>query len=365
MKAFGAETFSEEKTYNVTLSNANYGFGNNFSYHNWNAWTMANSANGNKDWTTSRTLVSGVQPMYTTAAKACMSRNRDLNGDGNINQNEIRWYLAAVDQYRALFFGKDVLNDADAFLINRDALDEINTAFVNRNNGSGWGSEADRGNSYRSRYHYYTSSGGNQAVFWPEEGLTNNPMDDGWSKAVMVRCVRTLSSGGNGLEDPERFYTYDATTNTVTLGGIVATRGRTNTPLPRHNEIEGSNNLYSSFVIARSNLNGTHRMENVTGQGDVCSNYTEGDYIWRTPNQKELALMVMVSSQDTDGLVMSAKYGSRTRFSGSDYDRDNRFWRWHSTHGFWTTNQSINVGGEGGTDGLNVTVQVRCVRDGE
>ena len=167
------------------------------------------------------------------------------------------------------------------------------------------------------------------------------------------------------MEDPERFYTYDATTNTVTLGGIVATRGRTNTPLPRHNEIEGSNNLYSSFVIARSNLNGTHRMENVTGQGDVCSNYTEGDYIWRTPNQKELALMVMVSSQDTDGLVMSAKYGSRTRFSGSDYDRDNRFWRWHSTHGFWTTNQSINVGGEGGTDGLNVTVQVRCVRDGE
>jgi hypothetical protein len=303
--------------------------------------------------------------MYTTAAKACMSRNRDLNGDNKIDGTEIRWYLAAVDQYRALFFGQNVLNP-DAYLINRELLAEINQAFANRNDGSGWGSEAERGNSYRSKYHYYTSSGGNLAVFWPEEGLTNNPMNDSWSKAVMVRCVRTLTSGGDGREDPEPFYTYNSTTNTVTLGGIVATRGKTNSPLPRHNEIEASNNLYSSFIIAPSNLSGTHRMENVTNKTeDVCSNYSEGGYSWRTPNQKELALMVMVSSQDTDGLATSSKYGSRTRFSGSDKNRDNRYWNWHSTHGFWTTNQSINVGGEGGTDGLNVTVQVRCVRDGE
>ena len=364
VKAFGTETFSEEKIYNITLNNANYGYASNFSHDNWNAWTMArNFFNTNKDWTSNRTLVTGAQPMYTTAAKACMSRNRDLNGDGNIDETEIRWYLAAVDQYRALFFGQNALKNSDAYLINRNSLDDINQAYEDRNT-SGWGSVADRGNSYRSKYHYYTSSGGNQAVFWPEEGLTNNPMNDSWSKAVMVRCVRTLTSKKTGLEDPERFYSYNATTNTVTLGGIVATRGITNSPLPRHNEIETSNNLYSSFVIASSNLSGNHRMADVTGNaGDVCSNYKEGTYSWRTPNQKELALMVMVSSQDNDGLAMNSKYGSRTRFSGSDKDRDNRYWNWHSTHGFWTTNQSINVGGENGADGLNVTVQIRCVRD--
>ena len=364
VKAFGAETFSEEKTCNVTLSNANYGFANNFSYDNWNAWTMAKNANLNKQWTSNRTLVTGVQPMYTTAAQACMSRNRDLDGSGDIEENEIRWYLAAVDQYRALFFGQDALFNSDAYLINRDALVEINDAYLN-NNTSGWGDRSARGNSYRSKYHYYTSSGGNQAVFWPEEGLTNNQMNDSWSKAVMVRCVRTLSSGGDGLENPERFYSYDATTNTVTLGGIVATRGIA-TSLPRHNEIEEFNNLYSSFVIASSDLSGTHAMGNVTNNDeDVCRGYSEGSYIWRTPNQKELALMVMVSPQDTDGLSTSAKYGSRTRFSGSDKDRDSKYWEWHSTHGFWTTGGSINVGGESGTDGLNVNVQIRCVRDGQ
>lgn len=368
VKAFGAETFSEEKTFNVTLSNANYGFANNFQFDNWNAWTtMTKVVDSDKSWTTNRQLVTGAQPMFTTAAKACMSRNRDLDGDGTIDGDEIKWYLAAVDQYRALFFGQNVLNP-DAYLINRDALVEINDAYLN-NNTSGWGDRSARGNSYRSKYHYYTSSGGNQAVFWPEEGLTNNQMNDSWSKAVMVRCVRTLSSGGDGREDPERFYTYDAATNTVTLGGIVATRGKTNSPLPRHNEIEASNNLYSSFIIASSDVSGTHAMGTVTNNdGDVCSNYNVGGYTWRTPNQKELALMVMVASQDGDGLVTNdnnVRYGSRTRFSGSDNGRDNRYWSWHSTHGFWTANQSINVGGVSGTDGLNVDVRIRCVRDGQ
>ena len=362
VKAFGTEAITEEKTKNVTVGT--YGFANNFSHDNWDGWTMTKNANSDKSWETDRTFVTGAQPMYTTAAKACMSRNRDLNGNGTIEDTEVRWYLAAVDQYHALIFAQNVL-DPDAYLIKHQDLVDINTAYLNRDNNSGWGSVNDRGNSYRSKYHYYTSSGGNQAVFWPEEGLTNNPLNTSWSKAVMVRCIRTLTSGGDGREDPEHFYTYDASTNTVTLGGIVATRDKIGF-LPIHNELEGENNLYSSFVIASTDLPGTYSMANVTGdEKDVC--YNEGNAVlWRTPNQKELALMVMVASQDTDGLLKSAKYGSRTRFSGSDYNRgDNSYWNWHNTAGFWTSNQSINVGGDNSADGNNVNVQIRCVRDGQ
>ncbi len=42
----------------------------------------------------------GRQPMYQQAVRACMSRNRDLNGNGTIEANEVKWYMASVDQYR-------------------------------------------------------------------------------------------------------------------------------------------------------------------------------------------------------------------------------------------------------------------------
>ena len=106
----------------------------------------------------------------------------------------------------------------------------------------------DYGHTYRSRYHYFSSSEGDKATFWPEEGLTNNPINDSWSKAELVRCVRTLESHDDGVEDPERFYTYNENYNTFDLGGIKATRNYTEEPLEVHNEIEPSNNLYSGFV---------------------------------------------------------------------------------------------------------------------
>ena len=31
----------------------------------------------------------GIQPLYTTVAKACLSRNRDLNGNGSVDAGEI------------------------------------------------------------------------------------------------------------------------------------------------------------------------------------------------------------------------------------------------------------------------------------
>jgi hypothetical protein len=292
-----------------------------------------------------------------------MSRNRDLDGDGTIDGNEVRWYLAGVDQYRALFYGQNAL-DPDAYLIKSAELAEINTAF-----GGDWGDDSN-GHSYRSKYHYFTCSGGNKTTFWPEEGLTNNPTrsleQDYWvSEAQLVRCIRTLVSNGTGLENPEKFYTYNATTRTLNLGGIKSTRNYTEEPLEIHNEIEGSNNLYSGFVVAKNDLKNDQNSEtfsfvNITGNDtDYCSNYKnqtndngEKQYSWRTPNQKEIALMVSVSA------ISGGNYGTRTRFSGSDKSRDNRYWDWHNTPGFWTNTQQINVG-TGYEDGL----RIRCVRD--
>ena len=86
----------------------------------------------------------------------------------------------------------------------------------------------------------------------------------------------------------------------------------------------------------------------------------EGDpYQWRSPNQKEFALMLSEMEDLTDH-----QYGTRTRFSGDDshsYENYNYKWTWHDTPGFWSEHGRINVG----RNGLESGVRLRCVRDTE
>ena len=239
------------------------------------------------------------------------------------------------------------------------------------NNGNKWNDDDYMGHKYRGRYHYFTSSGGDKASFWPEEGLTNNPINpQGWhSSAQLVRCIRTLESNSQGLSNPEPFYSYN--NNTFELGGIKATRNYTEAPLEVHNEIQPANNLYSSFVVAKHDLKKSHndynfKLADITGNNmDFCRNYSsqddvrgtdEANYSWRTPNQKEIALMVSNVPE-----MSNNKYGTRTKFSGSD--KSNGYWDWHDTAGFWTDKGSggrINVGIGYDDDG---GVRIRCVRD--
>ena len=369
VKAFGTEIIDEEELYNIRFNNDKYrGIR---AATDWKEWENARDVNKNQGWYHDMSHKEGKQPLYTTVARACMSRNRDLNGNNQIDENEVRWYLAGIDQYRALFFGQNSLSP-DAYLITRSALEDIDAKFKSLNNN--WNNSGDyMGHGYRGKYHYFTSSGGIKATFWPEEGLTNNPITgDGisWtSTAELVRCIRTLQSNGEGLMNPERFYTY--TDNTFEMGGIKATRNYTEAPLEGHNEIQPANNLYSSFVVAKYDLEGGrhYQLADLTSGGaDPCRNYSkqdnvkgtnEANYTWRTPNQKELALMV---SMVTD--MAGHRYGTRTRFSGDD--ERNGYWNWHKTAGFWSDKGSggrINVGSGYNDEHGNSLLRVRCVRD--
>ena len=366
VKAFGTEIIDEEKDFESPINSQGEFSHPNGKDRDWDAWSTSNATftsnykNWYNDYSTA-TTTRGIQPLYTSAAKGCLSRNRDLNGDGDVDTEEVRWYLASVGQYRGLFIGQNALEDEDAYLVKASELNEINQAYLDRNRGSGWGSEGDYGHSYRSRYHFYTSTayqGSGKATFWPEEGLTNNELNGSWSKAELVRCVRTLESNGDGRKDPERYYTYAS--NTFNLAGIVATRNRTDDPLPIHNEIQKANNLYSSFIVASADMNQQYLTKNITGrEADYCTdNYSEGGHRWRTPNQKEYALM---SSHVSN---LGTNQGIRTKFSGSydDVDPENG-WAWHNTVGFWGQGDVINVGSNESTK--NVSVNIRCVRDGQ
>ena len=299
----------------------------------------------------------GIQPLYRSVAKACMSRNRDLDGSGTVEQNEVRWYLAAIDQYRALYYAQGVMHP-DAHFINNDELAAINTRYGN----GGWGNDTN-GHNYRGYYHYWTCSDEDvSGTFWPEEGLTNNPVEADWgvSRGEMVRCIRTLESATfdedneltaekYGLNNPELFYSYTSDTRTFELNGIRVNRQPTTTSLGFHNETDDLNDFSTSFVVASNDLeNGsTYSSSSVTTGSDLCLTYSEGAYgngMWRTPNQKEMALMLSVGliSKDYD-------YGTRTQFTG------HTIYSWHTSPGFISDNGSLNL--------TSTNVRLRCVRD--
>lgn len=385
--AFGTEIIDEEDVYSKRYSRDDLrlgsGTGNNKnpfynnlqikSPHHWNAYTSAvetieDAGNNYNQWYAGDNVksIDNVQPLYREVAKACMSRNRDTNGDGIIEANEIKWYLAAVGQYRALVFGQEAL-PSEVRLISTDELEEIDDA--------NWGNDQN-GHNFRGYYHYYTCSGSNAATFWPEEGITNNPAQNNWvSRAELVRCIRTLESNGNGQANPQVFYDFSDDNNKFifTLDGITVFRNIISRPLGIHNEIEGSNELYSKFEVAKNDMTNTYSTSRIADcelTDDPCLSYSQETNAsdrgtWRTPNQKEMALMLMYMNEENfpnsgssfrptyNANNLEARiYGTRTKFSGNDEG----YYSWHNSPGFGSDNGSINL-----TD--HTSAHIRCVRD--
>ena len=336
--------------------------------NDWLGWTSAKLTNvptngASKGWYSYSdkngndivTVKENIQPLYKAAGAACMSRNRDLNGNGKIDENEVRWYLASVGQYRGLYLAQKVL-PVDARLISEKELEDISEEYGRTE----WHNDQN-GHNFRGKYHYYTSSKkSNAGTFWPEEGMTNNPVQTtNWvSRAELVRCVRTLESNANGITDPQYYYTYPAEegTQSFNLDGIVVSRGYTNSPLLLHNETQDMNDLYTSFVVANNDLSGTYTSSTVARYDDPCKSYKnqnnvkgtdEANYDWRSPNQKEMALMLSHIPA-----LQNGNYATRTKFSGND----SVYYNWHVSPGFGSENGSINL-----TEHSNA--KVRCVRD--
>ena len=311
--------------------------------------------------------IKNIQPLYLSSAKACMSRNRDLDGDGNIDANEVRWYLASAGQYHALYIAQTSL-PVDSWVISDSEMQAIDDEY--RTNG--W---SDSGHDFRGKYHYYTSSPRSGAgTYWPEEGMTNNGIQATGSfiqRAELVRCVRTLKSNDIGLQKPQKYYTF--TNNIFDLSGIETRRATINGTLPNHHELQELNELSSKFEVATNSLYGSEScslLELTGNEDDPCSTYSQSTELdskgnpidrgtWRTPNQKEVALMLAeIPSQ-----MQARRHGTRTRFSSYISDNSNSVswhgpYHWHTRYAF-----SVTTKGKFNVTGDNAKVDIRCVRD--
>ena len=235
--------------------------------------------------------------------KACMSRNRDLNGNGTIEDNEIRWYAPAVNQYIGLWIGEEAMS-TEAKLFNKQ------TSTLSKDNDPG------------CRMLYYTSTSGINTYF-SEEGMATNNHDSRW-KATLIRCVRNLQSNDNDkgyAKSPTKFWTTSNSDKDVELDKVDSRAlivGGSSNELIGHTERSKTNRPAKSFRIADKTYptsdSYSASMQNVVEGNFKCNgNYYQDDRKWRVPNQREMSVMYLI-----DPSLIYFTY-CRTKFSNTNF----------------------------------------------
>ncbi len=302
--AYGCETINDEEGKNFTDD----GIGgtsrneNSYPYQSKGSDTWNGRVNMKKD-------LSGLTwdniKSNKSLVKACMSRNRDLNGNGTIDDDEIRWYAPAVNQYIGLWIGEEVMS-TEAKLFNKK------TSTLSKDNDPG------------CRMLYYTSTRGINTYF-SEEGMATNNHNSKW-KATLIRCVRNLQSNDNDkgyAKTPTKFWTTSNSDKDVELDKVDSRAlivGGNSNELIGHTEREQSeiNKPAKSFRIADKTYptsdSYSASMQNVVEGNFKCNgNYYQDDRKWRVPNQREMSVMYLI-----DPSLIYFTY-CRTKFSNTNF----------------------------------------------
>jgi hypothetical protein len=248
---------------------------------------------------------------------SCMNRNRDENGDGVIDNKEIKWFLPTFIDYTAMNIGSAV----------------ISNPLFNHNSHGRYDFVANRGVGVLP-YHYYSSD---YEIYWAEigGGATFVPkVNDLDQNGYNLRCVRNLgTTTDNDNYNLNNFYyikneildPFSVTDNVISFENFNPSclRANVSSHFPAHPFTEYSNTPPRKLKVSKNYLinnfeddylsvvdtvvvfkNGmgdseyhrTQAMINSIKNNGLCDQYYEKSNksdkgSWRMPNLVELSLM--------------------------------------------------------------------------
>ena len=263
---------------------------------------------------------------YESLRYICMSRNRDNNGNGVIDRDEIRWYLASVKQLIGMYVGGGVL-ESSVRIYNRSTADR------NSDDPARW------------RQHVISSTkylgGSEPTIIWGEEGISTGDISGSLAEGntkFTVRCVRNLGIANyapiNKTPDDYIQYSKNADgsyTFECTHINESALRYYSSRELDYEDERATANCLYKKFETAPADQSWTSGAVSFKTLNDEVSKYGSSVYAgycpdgYRLPSQTELAVMRYY-------LNLTGTYPSRTFWSfgvealgGSGKDGGNKY----------------------------------------
>lgn len=330
------------------------------------------TSNGTPNWSAviSSTQQYGFGTSYNDPVYACAMRNRDFNGDGKINQQEVQWYLTSLNQMGDLWVGEPCM-PSYARLFHLDDESGYDGTYNHYKNGS------TMGRHYITSYWKSTSSATSQKlyVYWAEEYGANCAFDtskgtyygspqSGGKHVVSVRCVRNLGMPYTSTQMPTDYLqVVDSTPNNATdndvsvdlsymniaaLRQTIAATGHL--PYVDMNEIGENNRPYFGFYVLPQTYTNTtwykaYQGEQVGGT-PVCP---DG---YRIPTQREMLIMVKAlpkASWTSSGYLM---YNGLTTQAG-------KFGTFH----YNTSNDEINMTTQNNMAASTDAAVTRCVKD--
>lgn len=322
-----------------------------------------------------------LQNGYETIWYACLGRNRDLNGDDIVQADEIRWYLASIDQLTALWIGENALPSVIK-LYDVSKVTSTNVPHLHVASSS----------LYNEDNVAYQSSKGNVDMIWAEEGASRGDVNRSYTSNVDgysydYRCVRNLGislANINTVPDDyvqvkEGSYSINGTTYNEYIIDVSRLDPNTiraaspNMVLGSHTERQDINRPASKFAVI-SNQYWTADWDGVinetsTGTGRICP------VGYRLPNQRELLLLSMYFGPDrpeqsqTYENLFASSYSNGWGSSSSSGDRT--FYPARTEYGYASITNRPGFGIESANSGdytfllLNSKPNffVRCVRD--
>lgn len=323
-----------------------------------NGWTA--SVGTNRSSHKLSTAAYSVQAAYS----ACMSRNRDLNGNGRIDEDEIRWFLPSLNEYIRMGIGANGISSAaQLYMGDKTTM-----------------TKGDYPSSYITDGSlYYTSSADSRRVYWAVEKGSYGAIDSYYDKGtpLPVRCIRNLPANGTGTDVSKingvtsdatyKYYENNSPKLLVFKDRLIPSlyRQRVSGSLNVHNEDDDANSFYDGIFVAENFVRTgnawqgytyTYNFGNIIGYNgrmtNPCSTYSEGGYTnWRVPNLVELSAM------NAAGLLTHKPNG----YGDKDVACCTQFTNLKVRYGFGFSTLIYCPGAE--TNQINNQVLIRCVRD--